>query len=194
MDSRQQLSGELLALLPEEQAVCAVLDVGSGPVSGIGALAPGKLINLYLTDALAREYNKMLNRLGISAAVRPLPVDAEKLTTVFPEDYFDLVVCFNALDHTYDPIGAICEMVAVCKPGCWIFLGHHNNVAVIEDYHGLHQWNLDCCGGRFVVWNREGHHDVLDSVPGIGSIRLEQVPASEGHEPFLYAWLQKAPG
>lgn len=121
MDSSQQMSGDVLALLPEDQGVCAVLDVGSGPLSGIGALAPGKLINLYLTGALAREYNKMLNRLGIGTAVRPLPVEAEELTTVFPDDYFDLLVCFNALDHTHDPIGAIREMVAVCKPGCWIF-------------------------------------------------------------------------
>ena len=192
MDSRQEMGRDLLSLLPEDQPVCAVLDVGSGPVSGIGAVAPGKLINLYLTDALAHEYNKMLNRLGIVTAVWPLPVEAEKLTTVFPDDYFDLVVCFNALDHTYDPIGAIREMITVCKPGCWVFLGHHNNVAVIENYRGLHQWNLDCCDERFVVWNRDGRHDVLDSVPGIASIRLKQAAVPEGNEPFLYAWLQKA--
>lgn len=191
MDSCQELQQHLRELLPPDQTVYAVLDVGSGPVSGVGALIPGKIVNLYLVDALAIEYNKMLNRLGVKTAIRPIQLEGEKLTSVFPEDYFDLVVCMNALDHTYDPMQVIREIMTVCKPGCWAFLGHHNNVGVIENYAGLHQWNLDHQDGRFIVWNRELSRDVLDSVLEIGAFRSEQVQMPEGTPPLTHVWLQK---
>ena len=62
--------------------------------------------------------NTVLSRAADSKA------SGEKLTSVFPRNYFDICSCTNALDHCYDPIAAIRQMLAVCKPGGWLHLSH----------------------------------------------------------------------
>jgi ubiquinone/menaquinone biosynthesis C-methylase UbiE len=50
----------------------------------------------------------------------------EKLT--YPDNYFDIVHCSNALDHTHNALPAVKEMIRVCKPGGWIYI----NCALIQ--------------------------------------------------------------
>jgi LPS sulfotransferase NodH/tetratricopeptide (TPR) repeat protein/SAM-dependent methyltransferase len=191
LSSRHPFKQHLLQFLPQGQDTYAVLDVGSGPVSDFGLGGLDKIINLYMVDPLASEYNALLNELRLCDAVRPINVAGEDLTKAFPNSFFDLVHCSNALDHSCDPMRVIREMIAVCKPGCWTHLSHVNNVAVIESYHGLHQWNLDIEDGRFVVWNREERHDVVAEIDGISEVVLEQLPADEYRPPLFRATLRK---
>ena len=191
LSSRHPFKQHLLQFLPQGQDTYAVLDVGSGPVSDFGLGGLDKIINLYMVDPLASEYNALLNELRLCNAVRPINVAGEDLTKAFPNSFFDLVHCSNALDHSCDPMRVIREMIAVCKPGCWTHLSHVNNVAVIESYHGLHQWNLDIEDGRFVVWNREERHDVVAEIDGISEVLLEQLPADQYRPPLFRAALRK---
>ena len=150
---------------------------------------PGKTVSLFLVDPLAEEYCAMLNTYGFHDTVRPIKVDGEKLTTVFPAHYFDICSCANALDHSYDPITVIRQMVAVCKPGGWIFLLHIINVAESENYAGLHQWNLDWRNERFVIWNKTATIDVLEAIPELISIENQMFP---GSPPGMSQWMQRS--
>jgi ubiquinone/menaquinone biosynthesis C-methylase UbiE len=68
-------------------------------------------------------------------AIRPLNVSGEELTKIFPEGYFDIVSCNNALDHCADPLSVICEMVLVCRDDGWVHIFGSVNVGVLKKYH-----------------------------------------------------------
>lgn len=143
-----------------EGAHVKVLDVGSGPVSVLGNVYPGRELTIIPTDPLADEYNAMLDRAKLPARHRPVRCEAEKLVEKFGENSFDMAFCHNALDHCYDPVLAVEQMLAVVKPGMTVRLEHVQNEGVREDYVGLHQWNLtaEASGNSnstqdFVVWN-----------------------------------------
>jgi ubiquinone/menaquinone biosynthesis C-methylase UbiE len=44
----------------------------------------------------------------------------EKLT--YPDNFFDIVHCVNALDHTGHAEDAVKELIRVCKPGGWVYI------------------------------------------------------------------------
>lgn len=187
IDSMRPLRGEFVQFLDPDRRIYNILDVGSGPASPIGALLEGKLVNLILTDPLADEYVKMLDSLRMFDVIRPLKVRGEELSKVFPEGYFDIVSCNNALDHCADPLAVIREMARVCRDSGWVHISSLVNVGVLENYHGLHQWNLELRDDRFVVWNRGGCADVLAVVPEI--VELAADPPS-GDPPEMSLWLR----
>ena len=74
------------------------------------------------------------------------------LKKISPEiRYFDLIFCQNALDHTYDPVKAIDEMIKLMKDSGAIYLLHIENEGFKEGYRGLHSWN-------FTQENGVGHY------------------------------------
>ena len=162
----------LTCLLPEHQAECRVLDVGSGPISKVGPVCPGRNVTLIAVDALADEYNKLLADFGIVPRVPTLKCEAEKLTEVFDEDYFDVSHAMNSLDHSYNPLEAIRQMVTVTKPGGYVRLEHRVNEGENEEYHGLHQWNFDIRDEGLFVWNRERTINISRAVGSLVEIQL----------------------
>jgi hypothetical protein len=98
---------------------------------------------------------------------------AEDLSAFFAPDSFDLVHCINALDHSFDPLRAIHEMLRVARVGGTVVLMHQPNEAEAENYVGLHQWNFDVQDGRFVVWNRERRIDVADAVRAVARVEAD---------------------
>jgi hypothetical protein len=69
---------------------------------------------------------------------------------------FDIVYSCNALDHAYDPLMAIRQMVAACKPvGAVVFEGNTNE-AVRQRNQGLNQWNfMPVENGDMMVWQMD---------------------------------------
>lgn len=133
-----------------------ILDVGAGPLSMVGKVWPGRQVCLVPVDPLAPLYDQALAEAGIVPPVRTIYAEAEKLTSFFEPDSFDLVVCSNALDHCYNPFKALDEMLHVVKPGGSVLLLHIPNEAENECYSGFHQWNFWDYKGNFVAWNRKG--------------------------------------
>ena len=129
-----------------------VLDVGSGPVTGVGKKAPGLDVHVMAVDPLADDYNRILDRLGLVPPVRTSPGDAENLLEAVGDRRFDIVICSNALDHCYDPMRALAQMIAVTKPGGDILLYHVENEGQAENYEGFHSWNFTAEDGRFLIW------------------------------------------
>ena len=85
---------------------------------------------------------------------------AEELSSFYPINYFDVVHCNNALDHSLEPVRSIEEMLLVVKLGGRIALRHLRNVAELERYVGLHQWNFDSEGEDFIIWNMDSQVNV----------------------------------
>ena len=131
-----------------------VLDVGSGPMTSLGKYHHGKPIKLIACDPLAPFYTDMASRHSIERPIVTEQAFAEELTSFYDVDSFDVVHCSNALDHSFDPVCGIEEMLLVVKPGCRVVLEHFVNEAEFGTYIGFHQWNFDEEAGDFIIWNK----------------------------------------
>lgn len=132
-----------------------ILDVGSGPLTILGKRLDGVKLNIVCADPLANEYKSLLQKYEVLKQVQDdyhcFSCAMENIAQLFVETQFDLVHAQNCVDHSYDPVRAVCEMICVCKPGGTVFLKHERNEAENEAYSGLHQWNFDCVDGKFVI-------------------------------------------
>lgn len=142
----------LVQYLPDKKDIL-ILDVGSGPITSLGRILEGKNLKIHAVDPLADMYNSLLKEFDyISLSVpKTEKVFGEALSHVFDENFFDFIHSRNALDHSFDPERCLDEMFYVLKPGCFIYLEHRVNVAILEKYSGLHQWNFRLLEGDFMI-------------------------------------------
>jgi len=131
-----------------------ILDIGAGPMSQVGYIWPGIDVQVVVADALACEYDQI--RLDIGLAIPPQAVPrvatSETLVEIFGEGAFDIVHCSNSLDHAYDPLLGVEQMLRVVKLGRPVLLQHSVNEGEKNEYAGLHQWNFEVQDGRFIIW------------------------------------------
>lgn len=143
-----------------------VLDVGAGPVTVLGHRPPADLrIEIVATDPLAAAYARIFDELGLKRPNETGFAPAEELSAFFAPSSFDLVHCRNALDHSFDPMRGIVEMLRVLRVGGRIVLSHHANEAEREGYSGFHQHNFHHAAGRFVIWKPGSRIDVGAALP-----------------------------
>lgn len=151
-----------------ESSTIRILDVGAGPLTVLGKTWPAEnpaaapKIELTAVDPLANDYARILKKHHVRPPVPTQFCAAESLTGKFAHNHFDLVYSRNALDHSYNPVEAIWQMLAVCKPGCVVLLQHLVNEGETERYYGLHQWNFNLESGRFIIWNKIRRSDIAD--------------------------------
>lgn len=131
-----------------------IAELGAGMFCTIGSLWPNTKIKVYPSDALADEFNQILKDHGVTPIIPVKKENMEKLS--YPNNFFDIVHCVNALDHTLNPAKAISEMYRAAKPGGFIYLRHFVNVGEHEKYSGLHMWNINIYNNNdCIFWNRE---------------------------------------
>ena len=147
-----------------------ILDVGSGPYSRLGYVLKGKRLDLTLIDPLSYVYKKLEQKWGLNFAVSSKTGFVECLNLIIPENFYDLVHMSNSLDHCFDPIEGIKQLLFVTKVGGKVILRHNNNVAESENYSGLHQWNLTTENGNFIVWNHQNSYVVNELLKDYASI------------------------
>jgi SAM-dependent methyltransferase len=153
-DPRLELQQDLARLLKDFKGETPkVLDVGAGPMTFIGKIFRGRPINLVAVDALAALYDQLDFPSGLPL-IRTQNCDAEMLSQEFGTDVFDLTYSRNALDHTYDPVKAFREMVAVTKPHGIIFTDHLPREATSENWSGFHQWDFFVEDSSFYISNK----------------------------------------
>jgi SAM-dependent methyltransferase len=148
----------------------SILDVGSGPAPVIGYKLEGVALRITAVDPLASIYANLLARHELNPPITPMFAPAEELSSFFEPNSFDIAHCRNALDHSFDPLRGISEMLKVIRVGGLILLRHHRNEAEQEDYKGFHHYNFDCCGNRFVIWNKSLKADIGDLTRGYAEI------------------------
>ena len=171
----KMLDEQSAALLPENTPVDSIkiLDVGSGPINSLGTLYKGQRLTVIGADPLAISYKSLHKRYHLTPSYPHRLAYAEDLNLFFDRDEFDLVVCQNALDHTFDPCRAIKQMVEVSKPGGYVLLRHGVREGENQDYDGLHQWNLDLNSeGDFVIWNKSLTYNINQLSGGIAEVKL----------------------
>ena len=161
IDPKTKLQNNIKELVsaPEGSEV-EVLDVGAGPLTNLGCCWDGVNLHITAVDPLADEYDKLLKKHKIEPPVRTIRCDAEKLSSKFAVNSFDLVYAKNCIDHSYDPVTAIEQMLSVVRTGGCIYLQHNLNEAENEGYVGLHQWNFFERGGCFCIGNLQEESNV----------------------------------
>jgi SAM-dependent methyltransferase len=143
-----------------------VLDVGSGPLSTLRTRAPANPVELVCVDALAADYNALLDEFGYDECPRIIPGEGERLTELFGLDAFHLVHIANALDHCEDPARTLVEMYRICRAGGQVQVVSIENEGERERYAGLHQWNLVAGDATLRLWNDRTDCNLLDLLPG----------------------------
>lgn len=119
-----------------------IADVGSGPFSTIGNYLDNIQIKVYPSDR--KSFDLFWKR---ECLVPLFPVEIQNMERLTYEDnFFDIVTCINALDHTKDALSAVREIIRVTKSGGWVYIDC--NLDQLDTGH-RHFWNVKA-DGRFV--------------------------------------------
>jgi SAM-dependent methyltransferase len=119
-----------------------ILDVGAGPLTSINKKCGACEISITAVDPLADFYDEILARREITPPVRTKLGWGERLTEQFGENKFDIAYSRNAIDHSYDPIKCIDEMITVTKKNHYVIVEVNERGASLEGWTGLHQWDF----------------------------------------------------
>lgn len=175
----KEIEKYILPYLPKDIPVGAVkiLDVAAGPISCLGWKINGEDPQITAVDALAEQYRVILEEFGVTPPVYTQLCDGENLADMFPADTFDMVHIRNALDHCYDAVAVVRNMLAVLKPGGYLLVAGNTDEAVFEEYVGLHQWNIRAEDGRMIIWRPGERYDVnalfADQLAAVEAMQVE---------------------
>lgn len=126
-----------------------IAELAAGPICTIGNAFKDVKVNIYASDILQNEYAPLWE---LHQATPIVPVeyqDMEHLT--YPDGFFDIVHCANALDHTLYPKKALNEILRICKLGGWVYLYHLPDQR--KKYRGMHEWDINEVGGETIFSN-----------------------------------------
>ena len=158
-----------------------VLNSGSGPFAPVGLTCQFGNSSIYnasvvSADGLARYYFQLYaETLDHPPPAYPLPCPVEKLTDCFPTEYFHVSHMLNALDHVFDPLLGIKQLLRVTKFGGVVMLRHAENEGANGGFRfGLHQWAFTVKDGRFIIWNNKQTIDVQESIRGLGRVSAQR--------------------
>lgn len=129
----QPLMAELVGLIGDKKSV-KIADIGSGPYSKIGRILNGVNVEVYPSDK--NNFKAFWESKGL---IPSLPIEIqnmEKLT--YESDYFDIVYCANALDHTKNALAAVKELIRVTKRGGYVYLVCYLDQQLTGH---MHYWN-----------------------------------------------------
>lgn len=158
-----------------------LLDVGSGPFSTCGSQTEVTNLELHAVDPLAAVYKNIKKRYGIRTKIQPEFAMVERLNEKYDTNTFDIVHMRNALDHSFNPVLGLLQLLRVCKIGGKVILCHRDNEAAYERYVGFHQWNLQVEGeNSFYIWRGNKKFDVSELFGDM--ITLKATPAKNREE------------
>lgn len=155
-----------------------LLDVGSGPLTVLGKRWGDRKLEITAVDPLADRYAKLFERVGLEPLVRPVCGEAERVSELYPHDSFDLVYAQNCIDHGFDPLLSIQQMLKLVKPRRFVLLEHAIDEGDYMKYAGPHQWNFNAEDGRFAIWRPGCHVDAHSILEPEADIEIELLPAA----------------
>jgi len=158
--------------LPETK----ILDVGSGPFVSCGILTHKTKLQIHAVDALAFIYQILKANNHITTGMTPDFALVERLDIKYDKDVFDIVHMKNALDHSFNPIIGILQMLNVCKIGGKVILKHARNEAENESYAGLHQWNLCIENSSFIAWRPQQKYNLTEILCDLVDFQINDNP------------------
>ena len=139
------------------------LEAGAGPVGDCGSKPVGNIeLTVRAVDPLAYVYQELKRAHKLETKVNIEFACVEHLADKFGKNEFDIVHMRNSLDHSFNPMLGIMQMLYVTKVGGRVILNHLDNEAVYEKYVGMHQWNLQVTDNTFYIWKQDLKIDVAD--------------------------------
>ena len=166
LNPKRKLRKDVRPYLPKDQKNLRLLDVGAGPITRLGYKWGERKIDIEALDVNGDLYREMFQKHQVTPPVITKTSEAEKVDELYEEDSFHFAFSRNALDHCYDPIKAIQNMVKLIKPGCYVLLLHRRNEGHSQGYRGAHLWNFDGVGEKVVVYNPSVKYDLQQELPG----------------------------
>ena len=115
--SNERLVDCLIPLVEDKKEV-KIADIGSGALPKIGQYLEGVKVTIYSSDRL--HFTGTWKKYNTDPQPHVEYQDMEKLT--YSNDFFDIVHCANALDHTRHALAAVKEMIRICKTGGWVYI------------------------------------------------------------------------
>lgn len=176
-------------MLPsDEEERFRFIDVGSGAFSRCGRRTKKCNLEITCVDPLANLYEIMKKKYGINNGNVITRGFVELLNKQYEANSFDMVHMSNSLDHCFDPVYGIIQLINICKIGGKVILRHHENEAERGNYAGLHQWNLSLHNEEksFVIWNREKRIDICKHLGGYGEFKLIPDIVEKGGTSWVY--------
>lgn len=111
-----------------------IADIGSGFISTIGSYLDGVDLKIYHSDT--NDFKDFWKQRNLTPVISVEYQNMEKLT--YLDNFFDIVHCQNALDHTRNAQEAVKEMIRVCKVGGFVYIDCHLDQ---KSTGGRHYWN-----------------------------------------------------
>ncbi len=170
-----------------------ILDVGSGPISllrGVEAAMPGS--SLISLDPLAHAYNSLLTAYELD--LPRVTFGVSEYASVFTEGTFDLIYSRNALDHSFDPVRSVYDLLAILNPTGVMQLEHFENEGDYENYEGLHHWNFTAQDGCLIFWNRDYTVNLTEELAQVASINVVAIDATAGDRRSIVAEIRHMSG
>ncbi len=146
-----------------DKEICFI-DVGSGPFSRCGFVTDKAKLKCIAVDPLADIYKILKKENNLENGINLESGFVELLDRKYSENSFDIVHMSNALDHSFNPVIGIAQLLYICKIGGKVILRHNENEAEAECYEGFHQWNLSGQNkeGSFIIWRQGEKYDVCE--------------------------------
>lgn len=164
------------------------IDIGCGPFP-IGHTTDKVKLNFQALDPLGHVYNNLKRHYKLNDGVTIKTGHVELLNELYAENTFDLVHMSNSLDHCFDPLHGLQELLFICKVGGKVILRHAENEAVNQKYSGLHQWNLSLLNEEhsFVIWRGNERYDVCELLSSYADFELRPMESTEngGHNTVI---------
>lgn len=150
------------------------IDVGSGPFSRCGIKTDLVQLQCTAMDPLAGAYNALKKRYNLENGVVVQEGMVELLNYYYESNSFDIVHMSNSMDHCFDAIFALYQLLNICKIGGKVILRHSENEALNENYEGFHQWNLSLHNEEksFVIWRDNIRYDVCKMLADVADFEL----------------------
>ncbi|MBU1863222.1 MAG: class I SAM-dependent methyltransferase [Candidatus Omnitrophica bacterium] len=144
LDPNSRLQDIFLKYIDTSLPKNKIIDVGSGPLTIINKKCPLTELEIHAVDPFADGYRKLLDEFNIAShpAVIVQQIEGERLTEKFDCDSFDIAYSRNALDHAYDPLQCIREMIQVTKKGRYIIIQVAPKEGSRNRWHGGHKWDF----------------------------------------------------
>lgn len=128
------LAGYLISFLGDKKHV-KIADLGSGPFSIIGNYLDGVKLEIHLIDN--QDFTDFWKKYQVIPFLPIEKANMEKLS--YADNFFDIVHCVNALDHTKDALSSVKEMIRICKSEGYIYI----DCALDQMSTGhKHYWNV----------------------------------------------------
>ncbi len=175
LDFQRPLQKYIEALLPPaNDSEAIILDVGAGPITFLGYQSQGRKLKIVPLDPLGEQYEQMWKSAGLQLPFPTIACEGEKLLEIVPENSCDLAYSRNALDHAYDPLTIIMNMVKAVRPHCYALIEVYENEGEKEKYHGFHQWNFQIKNDGLYLWNRDNNFLISPEIEKIGQLNVSQ--------------------